>query len=321
MASFAEGLAAREVATLRFQFPYMEKGSKRIDPPRGRPGRGACRGRRGGAAAAGPAALRRRPLVRRPDDVAGAGRRRRCPACAASSSSASRSIRPAGPAPSAPRTSRRSSIPMLFLQGTRDELATLDLLNPVVDGLGPNATLELFDDADHSFHVRARSGRNDAAGARGDARRHRGLDGDDRLAAHLESVPPRRRASCAGGGAIRYLREADCRARRRRRRCRPRHVPRHRKSHERVPLSPCRRPGGLVLRGRRRGARARRLLRGADRPAHRAALSDAVARVGRRLGLLGAGADAGGRAAAAAAVAGRTCASIRSTPRPTGAGC
>ena len=51
---------------------------------------------------------------------------------------------------------------MLFLQGTRDELADLDLLNPVVDALGANATLELFDDADHSFHVRARSGRNDA---------------------------------------------------------------------------------------------------------------------------------------------------------------
>jgi predicted alpha/beta-hydrolase family hydrolase len=52
-------------------------------------------------------------------------------------------------------------VPLLFLQGTRDELASLELLNPVVASLGPNATLELFDDADHSFHVRARSGRND----------------------------------------------------------------------------------------------------------------------------------------------------------------
>jgi len=51
---------------------------------------------------------------------------------------------------------------MLFLQGTRDELASLDLLNPVVAALGTKATLELFDDADHSFHVRVRSGRTDA---------------------------------------------------------------------------------------------------------------------------------------------------------------
>ena len=52
--------------------------------------------------------------------------------------------------------------PMLFLQGTRDELATLELLHPLLQRLGERATLALFDDADHSFHVRARSGRNDA---------------------------------------------------------------------------------------------------------------------------------------------------------------
>jgi predicted alpha/beta-hydrolase family hydrolase len=56
----------------------------------------------------------------------------------------------------------RVAVPMLFLQGTRDELATLDLLEPVVKGLGARAKLEICDDADHSFHVRARSGRNDA---------------------------------------------------------------------------------------------------------------------------------------------------------------
>jgi predicted alpha/beta-hydrolase family hydrolase len=53
-------------------------------------------------------------------------------------------------------------LPMLFLQGTRDELADLALLQPVVQRLGERATLELFDDADHAFHVRARSGRTDA---------------------------------------------------------------------------------------------------------------------------------------------------------------
>ena len=51
---------------------------------------------------------------------------------------------------------------MLFLQGTRDELAELGLMQAVIDKLGPRATLERFDDADHSFHVRAKSGRTDA---------------------------------------------------------------------------------------------------------------------------------------------------------------
>jgi uncharacterized protein len=52
--------------------------------------------------------------------------------------------------------------PMLFLQGTRDELASLERLRPVVQRLAPRATLALFDDADHAFHVRAKSGRSDA---------------------------------------------------------------------------------------------------------------------------------------------------------------
>jgi predicted alpha/beta-hydrolase family hydrolase len=53
-------------------------------------------------------------------------------------------------------------IPMLFLQGTNDALATLDLLRPVVAKLGARATLTLIEGADHSFHVSARSGRKDA---------------------------------------------------------------------------------------------------------------------------------------------------------------
>ncbi len=51
---------------------------------------------------------------------------------------------------------------MLFLQGGRDEFANLDLLEPLIDRLGTRATLKLFADADHSFHVSTRSGRNDA---------------------------------------------------------------------------------------------------------------------------------------------------------------
>ena len=53
-------------------------------------------------------------------------------------------------------------VPMLFLQGTRDEFADLDLLRPLAKGLGPRATLTLLDDADHSFHVPARTGKKDA---------------------------------------------------------------------------------------------------------------------------------------------------------------
>ena len=53
-------------------------------------------------------------------------------------------------------------IPMLFLQGTNDALASLDLLKPVTKKLGKRATLALFEHADHSFHVPAKSGRKDA---------------------------------------------------------------------------------------------------------------------------------------------------------------
>jgi predicted alpha/beta-hydrolase family hydrolase len=53
-------------------------------------------------------------------------------------------------------------IPMLFLQGTRDDLADLTLLTPLAKRLGARATLHLVNDADHSFHVRAKSGRTDA---------------------------------------------------------------------------------------------------------------------------------------------------------------
>ena len=53
-------------------------------------------------------------------------------------------------------------LPMLFLQGTRDALAMLDEIEPLCEALGARATLRLFDGADHSFHVPARSGRTDA---------------------------------------------------------------------------------------------------------------------------------------------------------------
>ena len=72
-------------------------------------------------------------------------------------------LHPAGK-PSADRAEHlhKVNIPMLFLQGTRDELAKLELLQPLIDRLGTRATLKLLQDADHSFHVPARTGRKDA---------------------------------------------------------------------------------------------------------------------------------------------------------------
>jgi uncharacterized protein len=72
-------------------------------------------------------------------------------------------LHPAGkPSSERARHLAEIDIPMLFLQGTRDALAELKLLEPVVEHLGSRATLHLEQGADHSFHVLARSGRNDA---------------------------------------------------------------------------------------------------------------------------------------------------------------
>jgi len=160
METVAQGLCERGIATLRYQFPYMEKGSKRPDPP-----------------AIAHAAVRAA--------VAEAGQR--CPGLpliAGGKSFGGRMtsqaqaaapldgvgglaflgfpLHPAGK-PSSDRAKHLADIdiPMLFLQGTRDTLAEVALLEPVVERLGPSATLHLVDGADHSFHVLARSGRND----------------------------------------------------------------------------------------------------------------------------------------------------------------
>lgn len=161
MAAFAAGLAAREVATLRFQFPYMENGGKRPDPPA--VAHAAVRAAVDEAARLGPGL----PLFAGGRSFGG---RMTSQAQARAPLPGVRGLvfvgfplHPSGK-PGIERASHLSDIdvPLFFLQGTRDELATLELLTPVVEGLGSRATLELFDDADHSFHVRARSGRNDA---------------------------------------------------------------------------------------------------------------------------------------------------------------
>jgi predicted alpha/beta-hydrolase family hydrolase len=160
MAAIAEGLAARGVATLRYQFPYMERGSKRPDAP---PVAHAA------VRAAVEDAARRTGL---PLFAGGKsfGGRMTSQAQAAAPLADVRGLvffafplHPAGkPADSRAAHLADVRIPMLFLQGTRDALAELDLLQPVVARLGPRASLTLADGADHAFHVPAKSGRRDA---------------------------------------------------------------------------------------------------------------------------------------------------------------
>jgi predicted alpha/beta-hydrolase family hydrolase len=160
METVATGLCDRGIATLRYQFPYMEKGSKRPD-----------------VLAVAHAAVR----------AAVAETARRCPGLpliAGGKSFGGRMtsqaqaiaplpgvrglaflgfpLHPAGK-PSTTRAAHLSdiNIPMLFLQGTRDDFAEMTLLEPVVNGLEGLASLHVVQEGDHSLHVLARSGRND----------------------------------------------------------------------------------------------------------------------------------------------------------------
>ena len=160
MAAVANGLAERGVAVLRYQFPYMEKGSKRPDPPA--VAHAAVRG----AVAAAAEHCRGMPLIAGGKSF---GARMTSQAQAKAPLDGVKGLaflgfplHPAG-RPSSDRADHLADveIPMLFLQGTRDELAELDLLKPVVRKLGARATLHLVEGADHSFHVPKRSGRND----------------------------------------------------------------------------------------------------------------------------------------------------------------
>jgi len=160
MAATAQGLAERGVATLRYQFPYMEKGGKRVDPPP--VAHAAVRA----AAAEGLRRANGAPLFAGGRSFGG---RMTSQAQALAPLEGVRGLvffafplHPAGK-PSVDRATHLSevAIPMLFLQGTHDALAETDLLRPVVAGLGSRATLELIADADHSFHVAAKTGRKD----------------------------------------------------------------------------------------------------------------------------------------------------------------
>ncbi|MFO1068173.1 MAG: alpha/beta family hydrolase [Geminicoccaceae bacterium] len=160
MAGLAAGLADRHVATLRFQFPFMERGSRRPDPPAIAQAavRGAVAATRGLAPAL-PLFAGGRSFGGRMTAYAGA--EAPLPGVRGLVFFAF-PLHPAGK----PGTDRAVplaavGLPMLFLQGTRDALARLDLLQATVAGLGPRATLELAADADHDFHVPKRTGRSD----------------------------------------------------------------------------------------------------------------------------------------------------------------
>lgn len=161
MASNAEGLAARGIATLRYQFPYMEKGSKRPDPP------GIAH------AAVRAAAAEARKIA--PDLPLFAGGRSFGGRMTSQTQAGSPlpgvrglaflgfPLHPAGK-PGIERAEHlsRVEVPMLFVSGARDALAEMDLLGPVIANLGDRATLHVVADADHSLKVPAKSGRTAA---------------------------------------------------------------------------------------------------------------------------------------------------------------
>lgn len=160
MAAVANELAERGIATLRYQFPYMEKGGKRPDPPK--LAHAAVRA----AVAEAARLVPKLPLIAGGKSFGG---RMTSQAQAAAALPGVRGLaflgfplHPAG-RPSQERAEHLFDvqIPMLFLQGSRDPLATLDQLEPVCKTLGKRATLEIFPDADHSFHVPAKTGRKD----------------------------------------------------------------------------------------------------------------------------------------------------------------
>ncbi len=161
MASVADGLSQRGVATLRYQFLYMEQGGKRPDPPKF-------------AHAAVRAAVAEAARLARDLPLFAGGRSFGGRMTSQAQAEAPLPgvlglaflgfpLHPAGK-PGIERAEHlaRVDIPMLFLSGTRDALAELPLLGPMVAGLGARATLRLIAHADHSFHVLKSSGRTNA---------------------------------------------------------------------------------------------------------------------------------------------------------------
>jgi predicted alpha/beta-hydrolase family hydrolase len=160
MTALADGLGTRGIATLRFQFPYMERGSKRPDAPP------LAQATVRAAVAAAARLAGDMPLFAGGRSFGG---RMTSQAQAAAPLPGIRGLvffafplHPAGkPADTRAAHLADVDVPMLFLQGTNDALAELDLLRPVITRLGARAALRLAQDADHSFHVPAKTGRKD----------------------------------------------------------------------------------------------------------------------------------------------------------------
>lgn len=161
MEAAAQGLAARGIATLRYNFAYMERGSKRPDTPplahaavraavdqaqRLLPGLPLMAGGKSFGARMTSQAQALQPLP----GVVGLA-------------FLGFPLHPARqPATQRAEHLQQVALPMWFWQGTRDELADFGLITALVEQLAPRATLEIASEADHSFHVPARSGRKDA---------------------------------------------------------------------------------------------------------------------------------------------------------------
>lgn len=160
MESIARHLAAQGIGTLRYQFPYTEQGGRRPDPEP------VLLATVRAAVAAGREAAGGVPLLAGGKSMGG---RMTSRAAAAEPLPGVAGIvflgfplHPAGqPGVSRADHLARMNLPMLFLQGTRDTLADLTLLRPIVEQLGARATLRVIEHADHSFHVLKRSGRTD----------------------------------------------------------------------------------------------------------------------------------------------------------------
>ena len=161
MQAVADGLAERDIATLRYQFPYMQAGARRPDPPR--LAQAAVR-------AAAAEAVRRVPELVLLAGGKSFGGRMTSQAQAAAPLPRVRGLAflgfplhpPRQPSEARARHLFDVHVPMLFLQGTRDALADVALMTGVTRRLGPRASLHLLADADHSFRVPARSGRKDS---------------------------------------------------------------------------------------------------------------------------------------------------------------
>src|SRR2546429_3653174 len=161
MTVIANGLAERGIASLRYQFPFIEQGSKRPDAPKL------------AHATVRAAVAEASRLVPELALFAGGksfGGRMTSQAQAASPLPGVCGLAFLGfplHSPGRPSVQRGKhlsevQIPMLFLQGDRDDFANLQLLRTLCEELGARATLKLFPDADHSFHVPARTGRTDS---------------------------------------------------------------------------------------------------------------------------------------------------------------